>query len=295
MLIGCGQEPAKTDVASRKIKVVATIGMLGDAIKEIGGDRVDVESLMGPGTDPHLYKATAGDVAKLDEADLVVALGLDLEGRMVEVLEKIGQSGGRTLLAGDAIPKEKLIVTTSSHGRPDPHVWFDLDLWEIVCQSIADELVKMDPGNEAGYRQRSRAYIGKVLETKSWTAEQISSIPASQRILITAHDAFHYFGKAFGMEVMGIQGTSTVTEAGASKIQELSDLIAKKNIKAIFVESSVPPNTVTALQRAVSSRGATVEIGGELFSDAMGDPSTEEGTYIGMVRHNVSTIVEALK
>ena len=294
VLGGCGPTPSAKS-SGQKLRVVTTIGMLADAAKNVGGDRVEVIALMGPGTDPHLYKATAGDVKRIDQADLVIALGLDLEGRMSEILEQLNVQGKVVLLAGEAIPKEMLMVSPTSHGRPDPHVWFDLKAWQYVTNQIAQSLLELDQQHAAEYLKGAEEYAKKIEETNDWAKKEISQIPESQRVLITAHDAFHYFGRRYGLQVKGIQGTSTVTEAGAADIQTLANLIAEKGIKAIFVESSVPPNTINALQKAVASRGKTVAIGGELFSDAMGNPETEEGTYIGMVRHNVSTIVQALK
>ena len=294
VLGGCGPAP-RAKSSDQKLRVVTTIGMLADAAKNIGGDRVEVVALMGPGTDPHLYKATAGDVKRIDQADLVIALGLELEGRMSEILEQLNVQGKVVLLAGEAIPKEMLMVSPTSHGRPDPHVWFDLKAWQYVTNQIAQSLLELDQQHAAEYLKGAEEYAKKIEETNDWAKKEISQIPESQRVLITAHDAFHYFGRRYGLQVKGIQGTSTVTEAGAADIQTLANLIAEKGIKAIFVESSVPPNTINALQKAVASRGKTVAIGGELFSDAMGNPETEEGTYIGMVRHNVSTIVQALK
>jgi len=278
-----------------KLNVVATVGMLADTVKIIGGDRVEVVALMGPGTDPHLYKPTAGDVQKLDQADIVIAVGLELEGRMTDIFAKLSGRGKAFLAAGEAIPADRLSISADSHGRPDPHIWFDPELWAILSDAVAAELTKRDPDGKDHFAENLAKFKGLLLELDGWARTEIATIPESRRVLITAHDAFHYFGQRFGLEVRGIQGTSTASEAGAAAIRDLAILIVERDIPAIFVESTVPGNTIEALRQAVASRGKRVTIGGELYSDALGPAGSEGETYAGMFRHNVSTIVNSLK
>lgn len=292
---GCAQTTAgANDVSKRKIRVVTTTGMIGDIVKNIGGERVQVESLMGPGVDPHLYKATAGDVQKLNNADIIYYNGLELEGRMTDIFVKLARSGKPTYAVTEDIPEDKLLQPDEFEGKFDPHIWFDVTLWQQAVKNVTAQLVKLDPTSAAVYQRNSEAYLAKLGELHTYVTQQSNKIPAQSRVLITAHDAFGYFGKQYGYEVMGLQGTSTATEAGAGDVQELANTIAQRKIKAIFVESSVPKATIEAVQSAVKARGWNVQIGGELFSDAMGADGTPEGTYIGMVRHNIDTIVKAL-
>lgn len=282
---------ASTKAQSDGLTITTTIGMIADAVRNIGGDHIDVTSLMGPGVDPHLYKPSAGDISRLESADAVFYGGLHLEGRMVDVLEQLLDRG----IAGAAV-LETLDPTTliETDGAPDPHVWFDVSLWSDALASIPAVLIELDAPNADTYTQNWEAYKSTLTDLDIYAEEQISTIPEEQRVLVTAHDAFNYFGDRYGMEVLGIQGMSTATEAGARDIQELADFLTERQIKAIFIESSVPPNTIEALQKACESREWPIEIGGELYSDAMGDEGTPEGTYEGMVRHNVDTIVGAL-
>ncbi|MBW3625337.1 MAG: zinc ABC transporter substrate-binding protein [Armatimonadetes bacterium] len=281
--------------ADGKIDIVATVGMIGDAAKNIGGEYVEVTSLMGPGVDPHLYKATAGDVQTLNNAEMILYGGLELEGRMTEIFEKMARSGKPTVAVGEAIPKELLRQPPEFKGRYDPHLWFDVTLWKQVVATIREELARHDPAHAQEYRQNAAAYLKQLDDLHQYVQAEINKIPESRRVLITAHDAFGYFGKQYGMEVKGLQGTSTATEAGAKDVQALADLIVKRKIPAIFVESSVPQATIEAVQAAVKSQGWDVKIGGQLYSDAMGPDGTPEGTYIGMFRHNVDTISKALR
>lgn len=293
LLAGCAPR-AQSPSGDVTIDVVCTVGMIEDAVKEIGGSRVKVQSLMGPGVDPHLYKATASDVSKLERARLILFVGLELEGRMADVLEKIGkQKPSRAV--GDAIPKELLTQPAAFAGRYDPHVWFDVKLWQRAIVAVRDALIEVDPGSKALFESNAKRYVAELESLDAEVVAAISGLPQSSRVLITAHDAFGYFGKRYGLEVHGIQGMSTASEAGPADIRRLADLIVKKEVKAIFVETSVPNATIEALQKAAASRGWEVKIGEQLFSDAMGQPGTPEGTYIGMVRHNVRAIVEGLR
>jgi manganese/zinc/iron transport system substrate-binding protein len=297
MMIGCGTlaRPAQSDLSLRKLRVTTTVGMLTDIIKNVGGDRVEVTGLMGPGVDPHLYKPSTGDVFKLDRADIIFYVGLHLEGRMAELFEKMVEAGKPTFAVSEEIDRSRLRKVAEFEGSYDPHIWFDVTLWKEAVRKVAKELSNLDPESRASYERNAEAYLAQLDELDAYVAARIAEIPEPSRVLITAHDAFGYFGGRYGVEVRGLQGTSTATEAGARNVQELARLIVERKIKAIFVESSVPRATIEAVQAAVQARGWNVEIGGELFSDAMGDEGTPEGTYIGMVRHNVDTIVQALR
>jgi manganese/zinc/iron transport system substrate-binding protein len=298
LVTGCAM-PANTDsandITSRKVRVTTTVGMIADIVRNVGGERVEVTGLMGPGVDPHLYKPSTGDVFKLDNADIIFYGGLHLEGRMAELFEKMAENGKPAFAVSDEIDPTKLRRPPEFEGKYDPHIWFDVTLWQDATHKVAKELSSLDPGSRAIYERNRDAYLAQLEELHNYTRAQIASIPPAARVLITAHDAFGYFGAQYGLEVKGLQGTSTATEASARNVQQLAQLIAERKIKAIFVESSVPRATIEAVQKAVQARGWNVKIGGELFSDAMGNAGTPEGTYIGMVRHNVDTIVGALK
>jgi len=290
----CGEDADSSgDLAERTIDVVTTTGMIADAVEHVGGERVSVDALMGPGVDPHLYKATASDVDKLDEADVIFYNGLHLEGRMQEIFERLAENKP-TVAVTDGLDESRLLSPPEFQGNHDPHLWFDVDLWSETVRTVEAQLSELDRPNAAVYEENADAYIAELETLDAWVTEEIETIPESSRVLITAHDAFGYFGARYGMEVRGLQGTSTATEAGAADVQGLADFIAEREIAAIFVESSVPKETIEAVQQAVQSRGWDVQIGGQLFSDAMGAEGTPEGTYDGMVRYNVTTIVNAL-
>jgi manganese/zinc/iron transport system substrate-binding protein len=296
LLVGCGEESAdgNDDLSQRPIKVVATIGMITDIVKNIGGERVEVEGLMGPGVDPHLYKASEGDVGRLAEADLIFYNGLHLEAQMAGVLERMADQNIRTIAVTDGIDRTVLQAPPEFQGSYDPHVWFDVTLWMEAAEQVRDTLVEVDPTHADSYRANAERYLAELSELHEYVQSQAERVPAEQRVLITAHDAFNYFGRAYGFEVRGLQGISTESEASTADVQELAGFIAERQIPAIFVESSVPQRTIEAVQAAVQSQGFDVQIGGQLFSDAMGNPGTPEGTYAGMVRHNIDTIVNAL-
>lgn len=288
------RSPQPTSAQSDPIKVVATIGMIGDAVKKIGGDRVEVVSLMGPGVDPHLYKPTAGDVSELEDADIIFYGGLELEGRMTDTFVKIARTGKITIPVTENIPEELLRQPAEFEGKFDPHVWFDVTLWMYAVNTINTQLAEFSPDDAPTFQTNTDAYLAQLTELDRYVRDQVALIPEQSRVLITAHDAFGYFGQQYGLEVHGLQGASTATEASASDVRTLADLIVERQVRAIFVESSVPPATIEAVQAAVRDRGWEVAIGGQLFSDAMGEDGTPAGTYIGMVRHNVDTIVTAL-
>ena len=292
LAIGCS--PAQKN-KNGKINAVSTVGMIRDIVANVGGDQVDSIGLMGPGVDPHLYRATAGDVQKLDNADVIFYGGLELEGRMTDIFVKMASKGTPTYAVSEKVPQNELREPPEFDGKFDPHIWFDVALWKHAVEAVRDRLIKLRPGSKDLFEKNAAEYSKKLDELHEYVKTETAKIPESQRVLITAHDAFGYFGQQYGFQVIGIQGTSTATEAGAGALRTIADTIAQKKIKAIFVESSVPRSTIEALQKAVQSRGWDVQIGGQLFSDAMGQDGTPEGTYIGMVRHNVDTIVKALK
>jgi manganese/zinc/iron transport system substrate-binding protein len=285
---------ASADLANRPIRVVTTIGMIKDIVENVGGERVRVDGLMGAGVDPHLYKASEGDVTRLSQADVIFYNGLHLEAAMSEVLERM-HGRIQTVAVADAIDKTLLLAPPEFSGAYDPHVWFDVTLWSKAVERVRDTLVDLDPASADGYKTNASDYLKELDALHQYVRTRAESVPSEQRVLITAHDAFNYFGRAYGFEVRGLQGISTAAEAGTADVQALAQFIADRKIRAIFVESSVPQRTIEAVQAAVRAKGFDVKIGGQLFSDAMGDPGTPEGTYIGMVRHNVDTIVNALK
>jgi manganese/zinc/iron transport system substrate-binding protein len=281
------------NLAARKIRVVATTGMVADLVRNVGGDRVEVRGLMGPGIDPHQYKASEGDVLRLGTADIVFYTGLHLEAKLGDVLEQMGDRI-RSKAITDGTDRGLLLKPDDFEGQYDPHVWFDVSLWATTLDTVRDALIDLDPASADTYRANAERYRAELDELHQYVLEQAARIPEEQRVLVTAHDAFNYFGRAYGFEVRGLQGISTAAEAGTSDVRQLADFLARRQIRAIFVESSVPVRNVEAVQAAVRSRGWDIAIGGELFSDAMGTEGTPEGTYAGMVRHNIDTIVKAL-
>jgi manganese/zinc/iron transport system substrate-binding protein len=284
--------PAPADTDGR-LYAVATVGMVADVVRNVGGERVRVDALMGPGVDPHLYKASEGDVRRLFRADVVFYVGLHLEARMADVLDEMG-TRVRTVAVGQAVPAERLQRPPEFAGAYDPHVWFDVALWRYTVDAVARGLADADPAHAAEYRGNAARYSARLDTLDGYVRARAAELPPDRRVLVTAHDAFGYFGQAYGFEVHGLQGISTAAEAGTHDVQALAAMIAERRIPAVFVESSVPRRTIEAVQEAVRARGFSVRIGGDLFSDAMGSPGTPEGTYVGMVRHNVDTIVDAL-
>lgn len=296
-LSACSTPSGASDlpIAERPINVVTTTGMIADIVINIGGERVNVQALMGPGIDPHLYKPTASDVTRLENADVVFYNGLHLEGRMVDVFEKMEATGKATHAVASEIDTNLLQESPQYEGQFDPHIWFDVTLWKLAVEKVAKELAALDPASAELYTANAQTYLAQLEELDTYVREQIATVPESSRVLVTAHDAFGYFGAQYDVEVRGLQGTSTAAEAGAADVQALAAFLTEREIKAIFVESSVPPATIEAVQKATQSQGWDVQIGGQLFSDAMGQAGTPEGTYIGMVKFNVDTIVKALR
>lgn len=296
LLSACSTQAAAQDqdYSSRKIRVTATIGMISDIAQNVGGERVEVTGLMGPGVDPHLYRASERDVRALEDADIIFYNGLHLEAGMSGVLERM-EDTGRVAKVTDGIDPSLLMAPEEFAGAYDPHVWFDVTLWMKAVETVRDTLSEMDPENTQVYEQNAAAYLEELQALDDYVREQVSLIPEDRRVIITAHDAFNYFGRAYGFEVTGLQGISTESEASTADVQELADFIVERQIPAIFIESSVPRRNIEAVQAAVQARGFDLQIGGELFSDAMGDAGRPEGTYIGMVKHNIDTVVAALK
>jgi manganese/zinc/iron transport system substrate-binding protein len=288
---------ANSDAASKfaghyPIQAVATTGMVADLVRNVGGKHVNVVALMGPGVDPHLYKSSPADISQLNRADIIFYSGLHLEGKLAELLERMSAKKP-TVAVAEAIPTDKLL--TDENGARDPHVWFDVSLWSEAAGAVCDALEKFDPEHASDYRAACDSYQARLVELHESARSQLASIPQDQRVLVTAHDAFRYFGRAYGVEVRGIQGISTDSEAGVREVTELVGFLVDRKIPAVFVESSVADQNIQSLLEGSAARGHQVTIGGTLFSDAMGDDGTPEGTYEGMVRHNVQTIVTALK
>ncbi|QKX05943.1 zinc ABC transporter solute-binding protein [Aquimarina sp. TRL1] len=278
-----------------KLHVVTTTSMITDILHNIGGDLIQVDGLMGTGVDPHLYKATEGDVSKLINADIIFYNGLHLEGKLVAIFEKMKHQQIKTVALANILQKEALIDSDYFASNYDPHVWFDINNWKEVVQYATQELKKADPKNADAFEKNKDIYLKKLTLLATEIKQIINTLPQEKRVLVTAHDAFSYFGKAYDFEVIGLQGISTATEAGVQDVQRLANLIIEKKVKAIFVESSVPKRTIEALQAAVTSKNHEVTIGGTLYSDALGNPDTKEGTYTGMFLYNVNTIVNSLQ
>jgi manganese/zinc/iron transport system substrate-binding protein len=296
LLAACGQtggEPASGEAEAGKLNVVATTGQIHDAVANIVGDAVNLTGMFGPGVDPHLYVPTESDVSLLGRADVIFYNGLHLEAQMVRVLDQMAQRGVTVVAVGDVLPEERLLSWDSNYPH-DPHVWNDPELWSLGVEAIRDTLIEADPTNADLYRQNAEAYLAEIAETHEYVKAQAERIPAEQRIMITAHDAFGYFARAYGFEVRGLQGISTESEAGTADVQELADFIVSRKVPAVFVETSVSPRNIEAVQAAVRARSFEVTIGGQLYSDALGDPGTPEGTYTGMLRHNIDILVKAL-
>lgn len=289
----------KTNAA---VSVCATTSLVADLVKRIGGKHVTVYALMGPGVDPHLYKATASDVIELNRCQIIFYNGLHLEGRMTDIFENLTKKGKKVVAISQSIPKENLITLPGGSNQYDPHIWFDPRLWQQCAEVVGEQLSEMDPDNKDVYLQNARVFQSELQELFKWGSAQAQSLPANKRIMITSHDAYNYFGKAFDFVVIGVQGVSTTSEAGLADVVSIIDFIKKNKVRAIFVESSVSPATI---ERIAKDSGA--KIGGELFSDALGASndirkvntqgiqSFNVGTYEGMFKYNMLTIVQSLK
>jgi manganese/zinc/iron transport system substrate-binding protein len=274
-------------------QVVATTGMIADVLRQVGGDRVEVRALMAAGVDPHSYRQTRSDIALMTRADLVGWHGLYLEAQMETFLETLGKRKPVVAL-GEAVPKADRLAHDEYADRFDPHVWMDPRLWRHVALAARDALARLDPPGAETYAANAKRHIGELDALATYADRVLASVPQTRRILVTAHDAFNYFGRAYGYGVQGIQGISTESEAGLKRVQELVDLLVQKQITAVFIETSVADRNVRALIEGAAARGQKVIIGGELFSDAMGPDGTYEGTYIGMIDHNATVVARAL-
>ena len=289
-VLGC----KNNKVDNGKLNVVVTTTMLTDLVKNIGGDLINLQGLMGAGVDPHLYKASEGDVSKLFKADVIFYNGLHLEGKLVSIFEKM-EVKKTTVALGEFLAKDGLIRSDYFASNYDPHVWFNIQYFKEFSNKVTAVLSTKDPKNAERYRSNNQKFQQELDLLQTTVIDAIATLAPEKRILVTAHDAFNYFGKSYGFKVVGLQGLSTATEAGVQDVQQLSEYIIQNNVKAIFIESSVPRKTIEALQAAVLSKGHQVSIGGSLYSDALGDTGSVEGTYIGMFLYNVKTIVNALQ
>ncbi|MFZ4682203.1 MAG: metal ABC transporter solute-binding protein, Zn/Mn family [Terrimicrobiaceae bacterium] len=281
--------------ADGTIRAVATIGMVADLVRQVGGERVEVEQLMGPGVDPHLYKPTSEDASRLNQADVIFYSGLMLEGRMGDLFARLARTGKKVYATTETVPEDRLLEPAQFQGHYDPHIWFDVSMWAQTIPAIVKGLSEVDPAGREDFEKNGAALSQRMAQLDQWCKATAAEIPEGQRILVTSHDAYNYFGRAYGFQVVGLQGVSTVSEAALADMAGLADFIKKQKVRAIFVESSVNP---AAIRRVAEDAG--VKVGGELFSDAMGRPGEikegfDTGTYDGMVRCNMTTIVNALK
>lgn len=288
------QAVAGSKPLSAPLKITATTGMIADAAQIIAGDQAEVRALMGPGVDPHGYRPVRSDIVALAQADLALSHGLHLEAQMGDLLAEIGAKRGTHIAVADSLPKEKLIAHTIYHDKSDPHLWMDPVLWSSVVVNIRDALMNARPEAAAQFRANTDLYLQDLAQLDARSKAALQRVPQNSRVLLTAHDAFQYFGAAYEFEVIGIQGISTESEAGLQRIAALVDLLVARDIRAVFVETSVSDRNIRAVIEGARALGHDVVIGGELFSDSMGAAGTPEGSYLGMIEHNVSTIAEAL-
>lgn len=307
LLSACERSPAPAASSAAHgstapLKVIATTGMVADLVRNVAGDRANVTALMGDGVDPHLYKPTRDDIAALLAADVVVYNGLLLEGKMTDAFDRVRAAGKTVIVVADALPKERLRHEGQSESGsmsaeplpPDPHIWMDPSLWADAARGLGESLAAADSAYAAEHRARSITYAKQLLDLDAAIQTAVDTIPQSARVLVTAHDAFSYFGARYRMQVKGIQGISTESEAGVADVERLVDVLVTGKVPAVFVESTVSDRNITALIAGAAAKGHTVTLGGRLFSDAMGPPGTIEGTYLGMLRHNARTITAAL-
>ncbi len=281
--------------ADARLRVVVTTSQIEDIVANVAGDRVLLHALMGPGTDPHLYVLSEGDLVRLEQAEVIFFNGLHLEARLADILAGLDGNGRRSVAVTRDMEEAALIATPAFESGHDPHVWFDLHLWSQAVDIVAAELSAVDPANAESYAANTAAYLDGLRELSDWAGSQLAQVPAPRRVLVTAHDAFGYFGRAWGFEVRGLQGISTATEAGAGDVQRLANFLAQAKIPAIFIETSVPDQTMRAVLEATRAQGHQLQIGGELYSDALGPRESDAGTFDGMYRANVNSIVGALR
>ncbi len=287
---GCNRSDSAPPQSTDRPRVVATVEMIADVARSIAGDDLDVTTLIGAGMDPHLFKPTADTLATLRSADLVLYNGHHLEGQLGSALESLSQSK-RVVPLAEGIESARLLADGDAI---DPHIWMDVALWRDVAKLITDELVRLDPQHAEQYRSRSADYIKQLDELHAYATQAIASIPTEKRLLVTSHDAFNYLGRAYNLEVLAVQGISTESEAALSHVNDLVRTLVDRKVPSVFIESSVSPKGIRALIDGASSRGVTISIGGELFSDATGPLNSYEGSYIGMIDHNITLITRAL-
>lgn len=296
LLVACSNgEEDTTDEDSGKMKVLTSTTFITDLVSEIGGNNIEVEGLMGAGVDPHGYSPATSDILKLAEADTIVYNGLHLEANLVDVFEQIEENDTPTIILADAISSNQYLESEDGALESDPHIWFSVPIWQNATQHVADALSTYDPENAETYETNAERYINELEELDAYIRSRVEEIPADERYLVTAHDAFNYFGAEYGFDVVGIQGLNTSTEAGTGDFSELADFIVEKDISAVFVESSVSSRNIDALIEAVEARDHEISLGGELYSDSLGTSEEGTDTYISMYKHNVDTIVNALK
>jgi manganese/zinc/iron transport system substrate-binding protein len=301
LITGCSSDTnSTTNTGEDSVSIVTTSTMITDLAKVLttGNDKMKVTGIMGAGIDPHLYKPTAGDAELMQNADLIVYNGLHFEGQMGELFKQMKDQGIPTVSLADKMenfPGVTFIETTEFGGNYDPHMWFDINIWKSATIVMKDALVELDPDNKSLYEDNTEKYLQELDDLASYVNKKINELPLESRVLITAHDAFNYFGRMYDFDVRGVQGISTESEAGTKDIKELASFIVERKIGAIFVENSVPKKNIEALQAAVKAQGFNVNIGGELLSDSLSEPNSEADTYITMVRYNVDTIVKAIQ
>lgn len=294
-LLGVLPLRAAADGPSRyPYKIVTTVGMVTDIVRRVAGEKADVQGIIGEGVDPHLYKATRNDIAALQSADVIFYCGLMLEGKMTDALVRVARTGKPVFAVTERIDEKYLIEPPQFAGHADPHVWMDVSAWSQAVEAVAAALAEYDAAHADYYRRNAKTYGAELEKLHAYVQRVMASIPEKQRVLITAHDAFNYFGRAYGVRVKGIQGISTESEAGLDDINKLVSFIVETDVKAVFVETSVADKNVQALIEGVAARGRKITLGGTLYSDAMGPAGTYEGTYIGMIDHNATTIARAL-
>jgi manganese/zinc/iron transport system substrate-binding protein len=294
LLLAMAALPMAPLAAREPLRVVATTGMIGDIVREVAGERADVTALMGQGVDPHLYRATRSDIARMVGADLVFYNGLLLEGKMTDALVKVARAGKPVFAVTELIDESYLMAPPAFEGAFDPHVWMDPTAWTKAVEIVRDRLVENDPEGAEAYRAAAAPYLERLVALDAYARDVLATVPPERRSLVTAHDAFNYFGRRYGFEVLGIQGISTESEAGLKRIEELVGILVERKIPAVFVETTIPEQSVKALVAGAAARGHAVVVGGSLYSDAMGRPGTYEGTYVGMIDHNVTVIAKAL-
>lgn len=292
ILSACNEN--SSNKANKKLKMTCTTGFVSDAVKNIVKDKADIYTLMGAGVDPHLYKATQGDIAKLNEADIIVYNGLHLEGKMTDIFEKL-KTRKAIIAQAELIENSNLLKPDGFENSFDPHIWFNVNLWSQTIAKLGEALAKADTINSKFYLENTQIYVDSLLKLDDWIKLKMNEIPENQRVLITAHDAFQYFGNAYNLEVKALQGISTVSEFGLKDVSELVNFICDRKIKAVFVESSVSPRSINAVIEGCKRKNHEVKIGATLFSDALGDENSEEKNYIGVVKYNVNQIVNSLK